>query len=442
MSSGDISEQVFPGNGTMNLQGIFPFILALLACYAGTAMLMILEGWLVASPDAQESQRRRLFYWAVVAALLLPLELLVAAWEHLAPGSGDAQLALISVLFAAMPLQAGILVFSIANWREIGAMGRRSWLIVLLLAAPLVMLALFNPVFSLGLLAVMVLLALLWQIDGWALDWLSVAVLLGLLLQKIIQPDQPLSAALNALDVAPPIGQAANIALAILMLLPYLLPALLVYRSLKPTGREQRIRGGLRLGLAAALLLIITYDVGETAFWASAQSRFAEDNFPFQVVLPLVFGLLLALLLPGWRRLAGALYGLLVPAVLITAFVLGWNISNTAVTEGRARRINAALGSYYQQNGRYPDRLAQLTPGYLLFNLPPAGNDLDRSWCYQSGPDAFRLGYIAVNFVVPYRMPDVSVRILQHVGSFPNTAWDCDTKAQAVKAIYAARYHP
>jgi hypothetical protein len=425
----------------MNLQEIFPFILALLACEAGAVILVILEGWLVASTDDQESQRHRLFYWAAVAFLLLPVELLVVAWQRMAPDSGAAQLALISVLFAATPLQAGILVFLIANWRVIDGMGRRSWWIVLPLAAALVILALFQPVFSLALLAFMVLLALMWQNDGWALDLLSVTVLLSLLLQKVTQPDLPLSAALNAFRAGGLLVQAANIAVAILMLLPYLLPALLVYRSLKVAGRQTRIRQGMRLGLAAALLLIIAYDVGEAAFWASAQARFAADNFPIQVVLSLVFGLLLALFLTGWRRLAGVLYGLLVPTLLITAFVLGWNISNTMVTKERARRIENALSGYFQQYGRYPDRLAQLTPGYLLFDLPPAGNDVDRSWCYQSGPQAYRLGYIAVQFVVPYRMPTVTVTIIQQVGGLSNADWDCDQKAQAVEAFYEQRFH-
>jgi hypothetical protein len=357
------------------------------------------------------------------------------------PGSGAAQLTFLSVLIAVTPLQVGILVFLLVNWRAITGMGRRSLLILLPLAVLLIGLAIFIPGLILLLAALAILVALLWQIKAWAVDLLSIAVLLVLVFQKTFQPDLSLSEAITVPGSSSPLVVAANFALVVLMLLLYILPALLVYHGLKTTENQTWIKRSLRLALVAALLLLIAYDVGENAFWASAQSRVVEDNFPIQSVLPILLGLLLALFLPGWRRLAGALYGLLVPALLITAFVLGWNISNTKVTEARARRIENALSNYYQQNERYPDRLAQLTPGYLLFNLPPAGNDLDRSWCYQSGPHAYRLGYVVVDFIVPYRMPEVSVKILQQAGSLPNVVWDCDSKAQAVKAIYTARYH-
>jgi hypothetical protein len=424
----------------MQLREILPFIIALSISAGGVFILVLAERMLVTQPAGARDQRR-FFFWGTAASLLMLAGLLTAIWVHYAPDSGWAQLTALFALFALAPILVGALVFLVINWQPIGALGARSLPILVPLAGLLILLALFNPGLILVLLAVIVLLALLWQIQGRAVDWLSMVVLLGLAIQKIAQPDIPLAEMMTASGSASQFGQVANIALSILMLLPYVLPALLVYNSLKAAERQNRVKWMLRLGLAALLLLFIAYDVGETAFWASAQSRFASDNFPFQAVLPLVFGLLLALFLPGWRRLAGALYGLLVPALLIAGFVAGWNISNRAVTSGRAQRLENSLSSYYRQNGRYPDMLEQLTPGYLLFNLPPAGNDLDRSWCYQSGPDAFQLGYIAVNFVVPYRMPDVSVKILKQVGSLPGTGWDCDSKAQAVKAIYAARYH-
>jgi hypothetical protein len=425
----------------MKLQEITPFIFALLASGGGAFILVLLENWLVATPGDQARLQRRLLYWGAAALLLVPLQLLAAIWEHLAPGSGAAQLTFLSVLIAVTPLQVGILVFLLVNWRAITGMGRRSLLILLPLAVLLIGLAIFIPGLILLLAALAILVALLWQIKAWAVDLLSIAVLLVLVFQKTFQPDLSLSEAITVPGSSSPLVVAANFALVVLMLLLYILPALLVYHGLKTTENQTWIKRSLRLALVAALLLLIAYDVGENAFWASAQSRVVEDNFPIQSVLPILLGLLLALFLPGWRRLAGALYGLLVPALLITAFVLGWNISNTKVTEARARRIENALSNYYQQNERYPDRLAQLTPGYLLFNLPPAGNDLDRSWCYQSGPHAYRLGYVVVDFIVPYRMPEVSVKILQQAGSLPNVVWDCDSKAQAVKAIYTARYH-
>jgi hypothetical protein len=424
----------------MQLQEILPFIVALSISGGGALILVLVEGLLVKQP-ADVGDQRRIFFWGSAASLLALTGLLAAIWVHYASDSGGAQLAALFALVAFTPILVGCLVFLLIHRQTIREMGAKSLPFLLPLAGLLILLALFNPGLILVLLAVIVLLALLWQIEGRAVDWLSILVLLGLAIQKIVQPDTPLAEMMTTSGSMSLLGQVANIALSILMLLPYVLPALLVYNSLKATERQNWVRWGLRLGLAALLLLFIVYDVGETAFWASAQSRIAGDNFPFQVVLPLVFGLLLALFLPGWRRLAGALYGVLVPVLLIASFVVGWGISNTSVTAGRAQRIENALASYYQHNGRYPDRLEQLSPGYLLFSLPPAGNNLERSWCYQSGPQAYRLGYIAVKFIVSYRMPDVSVTVIRQVGNLPNGGWDCDSKAQAVKAIYTARYH-
>jgi hypothetical protein len=425
----------------MELQEILPFIVALLASGSGAFILVLIERWLAIQHEPPANQHRRIFYWGTAAFMLLLVDLLVAAWEHLAPDSGAAQFAFLFILIAIVPLQVGALVFLLTKWQVIAEIGQESLLFLLPVAALLIVVAVINTGLILLLLAATILIALLWQIKGRALDWLSGLVLLALLIQKIFQPDMPfLNNALTSSIAALP-GVVVNAILAALMILAYVLPALLVFHSLNTGEHKSSAHRVLRLGLAVLLLLLVAYDVGENAFWASAQSRFASDNFPFQAVLPLVFGLLLALFLSGWRRLVGAAYGLLVPALLIAAFVAGWNISNTAVTEGRAQSIENALASYYQHYGRYPDLLDQLTPGYLPFELPPAGNNLDRSWCYQSGPDAYRLGYISVKFTVPYRMPDVSVAILQQVGNLPQNTWECVQKAQAVKAVYTTRFH-
>jgi MFS family permease len=424
----------------MQLQGILPFLVGLLTSSGSAFILVLIEGLLITQPTSSRDQRR-FFYWGTTASLVMLAGLLTTVWAHDAPGSGGAQLAALFALIALSPILVGCLVFLLINWQEIHQMGARSLLFLLPLAGLSILMALFNPGITLALLAITVLLTLLWQIPWWAVDLLSAVVLLVLLFQKLFWPDIPVLGVDISSNLPALLAGIVSVGVSILMLLAYLLPASLLYNSLKIKTHQNWTRQSIRWGLAAVLLLFLAYDIGENAFWASAQSRLIEDNFPFQTILPILFGALLALFLPGWRRLAGALYGVLAPALLAAAFVVGWSISNTSVTAGRAGRIENALASYYQQNGRYPELLEQLTPGYLLFNLPAAGNNLERSWCYESGPQAYRLGYVAVKFRVPYRMPDVSVAIIQQVGSLSNASWDCDSKAQAVKAIYAARFH-
>ena len=57
-----------------------------------------------------------------------------------------------------------------------------------------------------------------------------------------------------------------------------------------------------------------------------------------------------------------------------------------------AAQVSQAVERYYAQEGRYPEKLQQLIPWYLLSVPEPVLiNGLD--WCYDGGADYFRLGY-------------------------------------------------
>ena len=71
-------------------------------------------------------------------------------------------------------------------------------------------------------------------------------------------------------------------------------------------------------------------------------------------------GMLMGITAVGWRRSAGLIFALLIPALMFGAFSFGWDVSYHAITEERASRIQDAIESFYTENGRYPQELNEL----------------------------------------------------------------------------------
>ena len=63
------------------------------------------------------------------------------------------------------------------------------------------------------------------------------------------------------------------------------------------------------------------------------------------------------------------------------------------LTEERAERASQAIETYCAREGRYPQDLRQLTPGYVL-SLPGPVTIYGQDWCFDGGDDYYRLGYV------------------------------------------------
>jgi hypothetical protein len=123
----------------------------------------------------------------------------------------------------------------------------------------------------------------------------------------------------------------------------------------------------------------------------NASGHASEDHMPAGIVgLAVVAGILLAF---GLRqRRPGLAYMLLMPVVITLAYVSAWLVDPLAVTTNRVKRIDHAVGRYYQEQGGYPSSLAQLTSDQMLYMLPPL-TGRGQVWCYQGGVDYYQLGY-------------------------------------------------
>ncbi|RIK31258.1 MAG: hypothetical protein DCC56_03470 [Anaerolineae bacterium] len=112
---------------------------------------------------------------------------------------------------------------------------------------------------------------------------------------------------------------------------------------------------------------------------------------PFCAVL--LSGLTLLVALPSRTKLAGLLYILILPVLMAVASSQAQRVDFRAVTAQRAERIVNAVESFYAREGHYPESLSQLTPRDIL-TLPEPMIIYGQDWCYESGSDSYRLGYV------------------------------------------------
>ncbi len=156
---------------------------------------------------------------------------------------------------------------------------------------------------------------------------------------------------------------------------------------------------------------------------------------PFGVAgLGAVVGILMALGLQGRRSRLGLAYALLVPAVISLAYPAGWLVNPQAVTTARAERIDQAIGRFHQDTGAYPASLEELTPGYLSFvGAPLTGHG--QVWCYQGGPDYYRLGYAFYQryYGSTFPEPFYEIRVHNMAGQPPPGPWMCDAELEFIR---------
>jgi hypothetical protein len=155
-------------------------------------------------------------------------------------------------------------------------------------------------------------------------------------------------------------------------------------------------------------------------------------TFPVSAVL--LSGVVLSIVLPGRTKLAGPLYSLLVPALLIGVTACALRVDFHQLTEERAERISQALETYYTREGHYPQDLRQLVPRYLL-SLPGPVVIYGQDWCYDGGGDYYRLGYVDREH---WSAPDRYGQIYYTKGEAPDLPGICAEELAALEERDAA----
>jgi hypothetical protein len=190
-----------------------------------------------------------------------------------------------------------------------------------------------------------------------------------------------------------------------------IMAALLLYASLAqiPTGNggrsdrklkyqslissPNRIRS-LCLILAAMILGKMLYNVYHLTLWDNTYDPLGYLWIILPVAVGFVSGLMVSVGPPGKTKFISLAYALIVPGMLILVSTLAQQVDFRQLTEQRAERLVLGLEYYYRKNARYPERLQDLTPRYVLSLREPViiyGQD----WCYHSGDTSYQLGYVS-----------------------------------------------
>jgi hypothetical protein len=186
----------------------------------------------------------------------------------------------------------------------------------------------------------------------------------------------------------------------ILQMLFILLAAALVFAALllavglrlwESEGR--RFTAVLFLTLSLLLLVKSLHNAYQTMLWDKTTDSLGVICLAGPLSAVILVGIVLIFTLPGKMKLAGLVFSLVVPLALIVVAALARDVDIKALPEGSAERISRALDLYRQENGRYPQRLDQLEPRYLLF-IPEPGIIFAQDWCYEGGAAGYALGYV------------------------------------------------
>ncbi len=160
------------------------------------------------------------------------------------------------------------------------------------------------------------------------------------------------------------------------------------------TQRKQAGKAAVVVLALGALLLAKTL---HNLYWLMVWDTTGDSIEYFPLVIPVIAvlfsGVMLSIAPPGRIRLAGFLYSLLIPVLMIAVSARAQSVDFRQLTEERAGRVNQAIETYYARKGRYPKNLRQLTPGYAL-SLPGPVIIYGQDWCYDGGDDYYRLGYV------------------------------------------------
>jgi len=367
----------------------------------------------------QPSRKRMLVYLSLSALLLALLGLLI--WFNPNGSEINSSLPAAGILIVLAPM----LAYLLHHAREFAGLWR--WDRVLVIVFALVFLALFillwlaDPIAFTMTIVLALGIALAWNLPraGFALlEIISLLTFATVILTTggwlYIPSVEAPGASFTALQIF----------MVIAMLITILMPAGLLYAILRSSSPIKKSHLIWSLVFITILLAGMVYQVVWDGIWSSAHARAFEDHLPFiQFMLSLAAGIFLALTLRGWRRLVGPLYFVLVTAVAVVALSQGWKLSAFEMTERRAAVVNDAVVSYYQENGVYPDELSELSPRYVPYVFPPVVVRTG-GWCYQSGDEFYRLGYISGDFT--YFDSDFRVETYAQAGDLPAGSWACD----------------
>jgi hypothetical protein len=199
-----------------------------------------------------------------------------------------------------------------------------------------------------------------------------------------------------------------------------------------PPGLVWSRSAGLLLGLA---LLVLGKSI-HTFYWLMVWDS-TVDPLEFLWYIPVgvaaIFAAVLLIYTLPWRvKLGGLGFLLLLPALIVAAGSLAGRVEFRALTAARAERLTRAIESYQARTGGYPAALRQLVPWDTLAVGEPVVIPT-MAWCYDGGPDDYRLAYVTRDHWSDPNLYPVLVSSAGDTTSFPPA---CEKEISAYRSQF------
>lgn len=245
-----------------------------------------------------------------------------------------------------------------------------------------------------------------------------------------------------------PFGSYEALTLILILSIALIVAALLLYsgqalykewqHASAPEDRGSKAPRRHTIMLVVILLLgaILLAKALHSLYWLMVWDLTTDPLGYFWLVIPIfvaIFsGVILSISLPGWAKLGGLFYSLLIIALMIAVSARAGRVNFRQLTEERAERVSRAIESYYSREGRYPQDLRQLIPGYAL-SLPGPVIIFGQGWCYDGGGNYYRLGYVDR---LHWSDPRLIGRIYTAKGEMPDLHPMCEQEVAALHDRY------
>jgi hypothetical protein len=389
--------------------------------------------WYITRKGYPDRARSWVLIWLVCAILLaIPFALFSATFFSTAPGL---------VLFLVVPALIGLQALLLIHWREVYSLWREQVILVSILVITLALVlastALGDPWLTALLILPAMAISIVWGI-GTRLGMGSLAVI-GVLVALILIIDSLGILSNHFVYALPWLRLAYTLVSGMGSLLAVIVAALCLDRYLNEPPNREGQKSVLYLVLAVVLVLCVGAVTLRHGVLVRATSRAAEDHLPFAAIgAGVIAGLLLALKSSGKLRRAGIAFMILIPVVIALTYTVGLQLDPQAITAARANQLSRAIEDYFWETGEYPTYLGDLTPSHLLFISGPL-TGRGQVWCYESGPDFYRLGYVFFQRYyeypddTPFWEPYYEIKVPYSAGLPPVGEWMCDEELQLYK---------
>ena len=204
----------------------------------------------------------------------------------------------------------------------------------------------------------------------------------------------------------------------------------------------KRRQAGWITAIAILLCMILLFKSLHNLHWLMLWDKTADGIGYGWLLIPLfvalVTGIMLVVALKGRQKLAGLLYLLVIPGLLIVLAMRAPQVDVRQITEKRAERVVRAIEAFHAQWGFYPPELRYLI-SWGNPRLPEPTIIYGQDWCYQGRDDHYTLGYV---YHKDWYDPHLVGEVYKTVGGDSASESVCDIEIEILRLQRYVPYIP